>query len=863
MKGDSSRKIDKALFEAASAIDDPETRQAFLAMACGGTADSARLTRVTEWLGEQDFAETFFRNAAIDRAAVSFEVAEEMEGDNLARNLEQDDDDPGSRIDRYRLLERIGEGGSGVVYLAEQLEPVQRRVALKVIRSGLDGTAVPKVIDFGISRAVEGGSAEETVATAHGQFVGTPAYMSPEQAEGGQDPDTRGDVYSLGVLLYELLTGRTPFDVKRLTQAGLFEMLRILREEEPPAPSVVLSRLGTEELAAVAAARDCPPGAWATAMRGDLDGIVAKAMAKDRESRYDTVNGLAMDLRRFLNDEPVTARPPGRLYLFRKLLRRNKLVFAAAAAVTLALFGGFAVSSWFYVREREARQVQVRLREAAEAARASEARLLQQSKARESVSLAAIRLAEGKIEEADALLSKTPLASIEPSREAASLFLALGDWNAIRQRTRMAADCYALFLQANRLDKSPIPQALSMSPIGIGTTLAEAEKTAEYERFREETIAHNEKVTNLVTISSLLKASLLTPADEAFLARVRPMAVQLATVLSTPNHPQDMGAVQGAWGALSLAMMAYRSGDFTAVLAWRDKYLAYPDANESRACAIHAVAAMAAQQLGRTDQARTELVQAREGFAGPFNRDVMFPRGEGNGVWLDWSIARVLLHEAQSAVVGTALLPSGVITLVNPSFESPDIADGTVLNNGVYADPGWSGGGVAVLTYLVDNGPSQNAFFGGAVPHGQQALSLATGFITQQLNDDVNGAVMTKTSVAQKFGLSFYAARRAGGSGAGSGTFSVLLQAYNGSGVYVGNLAAQKYCLGMDSDNSTIDLGLAAGQWSHQIDLSLTAPANLLPSNNIRLVFAQISPYGSGNGNNEAAIDNVTIKQVP
>jgi serine/threonine protein kinase len=753
MSGDASRQIDRALFDAASSIDDPAVRQEFLAMACGGSVDAARLSRVAGWLDELNFADTFFRNAAIDRAAVSIEVAEEMEGDSLARRPEPDHESRDSRIDRYRLLERIGEGGCGVVYLAEQLEPVQRRVALKVIRPGLDsagvmarfeserqtlalmdhpgiarvfdagstddgrpyfvmelvsgeritsycdtqrlgvrerlelfiqvcqaiqhahqkgiihrdikpsnvlvshqeGTAVPKVIDFGISRAIEGRIGDETCATAHGHFVGTPSYMCPEQAEGGQPSDTRGDVYSLGALLHELLTGRIPFDGKRLTEVGLFEMLRILREEEPPSPSQVLGQLAPDDLAAAAEARNTTTSSLLAAVRGDLDWIVSKAMAKDRRGRYDTVNGLAMDLRRYLNDEPVSARPPGKLYLFRKLLRRHRIAFAAAAAVTVALVGGLAVSSWFYLREREARQVQARLRETAEVARANEARLLQQSKAREAVSLAGIRLAEGKIEQADALLAETPPATIEPSREAAAVFLTLGDWNAIRRRTAMAADCYALFLQANRLDQSPVTLNNMMLLLSIGPTLAEAGKSAEYERFRMEALDRKIVVSasNPANSASLLKACLLMPTDKALLARMQSHADKLVAVLSSPEDAEKFGAYQSAFTALSLSLLAYRGGDFEQALQWCAKGQAYPDTNQARAAALYAVAAMAARQLGNMEQARLQLARARAMFAGPFTRDASLPRGEGNGVWQDWSIARVLEREATALIEGS------------------------------------------------------------------------------------------------------------------------------------------------------------------------------------------------------------------
>jgi len=214
------------------------------------------------------------------------------------------------------------------------------------------------------------------------------------------------------------------------------------------------------------------------------------------------------------------------------------------------------------------------------------------------------------------------------------------------------------------------------------------------------------------------------------------------------------------------------------------------------------------------------------------------------------SLSRVTL-----ALLGSLSVAPAAIVLVNPSFESADIGNGGALLNGA---TGWPAG----ATYLVDNNTTQNQWFNEAVPDGQQALSLAGSYITQQLNDNVTGAVMT-TTVAQQFDISFFAARRAGATGSGSGTFTVLLQAYNGN-TYVGNLASQMFYLGVnDSNGTTIDLGLGAGEWSDQINLSLTAPANLFAGNNIRLVFAANAPFGSGAGNLEASIDSVGITLIP
>jgi serine/threonine protein kinase/tetratricopeptide (TPR) repeat protein len=362
---------------------------------------------------------------------------------------------PGDTIGRYKLLQKLGEGGCGVVYMAEQEEPVRRRVALKIIKLGMDthtvvarfdaerqalalmdhaniarvldagatetgrpffvmelvrgikitdyadqnslstrerlelfiqvcraiqhahqkgvihrdikpsnvlvtlydGVPVPKVIDFGIAKATQGRLTDHTLFTAFDQFIGTPAYMSPEQAEmSGLDIDTRSDIYSLGVLLYELLTSKPPFNTKELMAGGLGEVRDRIRQKEPTRPSTMLSTLVVGDLAQIAKARRTEPFKLISLIRGDLEWIVMKCMEKDRTRRYETANGLASDLQRHLRNEPVVARPPSKTYLFQKFVRRHKLLFGSISAVAAALCFGLGLSTWLLIREAKAKQ---------------------------------------------------------------------------------------------------------------------------------------------------------------------------------------------------------------------------------------------------------------------------------------------------------------------------------------------------------------------------------------------------------------------------------------------------------------------------------------------------------------------------
>jgi serine/threonine protein kinase len=436
---------ERSIFAAALDITDPVERAAFLDRACGQQPGLRR--HIDELLAAQDNLGSFLARPLTLPSGTAYASIRER---------------PGSNIGPYKLLQPIGEGGMGVVYMAEQEQPVRRRVALKIIKPGrdsaqviarfeaerqvlammdhlniakvfdagttesglpyfvmelvsgvpitkfcddhrltprqrlelfvpvcqalqhahqkgvihrdvkpsnvlvmtADGKPVPKVIDFGVAKAVEQRLTERTMFTQLGALVGTFEYMSPEQAE--MKPcgvDTRSDIYSLGVLLYELLTGTTPLERGRLRETALDEVLRLIREEEPHRPSVRLS--SSENLLEVAAARKTDPARLPKLVRGELDWIAMKCLEKDRSRRYESANDLARDVERYLADEPLEAGPPSTAYRLRKYARKHRTAFATAAGFVVLLLAGTAVSAWLAIRATRAEQEAVAARDRA------------------------------------------------------------------------------------------------------------------------------------------------------------------------------------------------------------------------------------------------------------------------------------------------------------------------------------------------------------------------------------------------------------------------------------------------------------------------------------------------------------------
>jgi serine/threonine protein kinase len=571
-----------ALFDAVLELPSQE-REAFLDRASAGEPDLSRRVRALLHAAENgaNFLTPITPNPAEALSAV---------------------EKPGDRIGHYKLLEQIGQGGCGIVYMAEQEEPIRRKVALKVIKLGMDtrqviarfeaerqalalmdhpniakvydagatatgrpyfvmelvrgaritdycnqkrlstrkrlelfnqvcqavqhahqkgiihrdlkpsnilvtvndGQAVPKVIDFGIAKATSGERlTDKTVFTAFHQFMGTPAYMSPEQAElTSVDIDTRSDIYTLGVLLYELLTGQTPFDAAELLRAGLDEMRRTLREKEPARPSTRLSTLDADQLMATARLQGLEPPKLISLVRGDLDWIVLKCLEKDRARRYETANALLMDIQRHLSNEPVTARPRSRLYEFQKTVRRHKVGFAATAVVIVALFLALGISIWALAKETKARErADLETAKSFQTARVLEDTLrgIDPNTTQERDTALLRDLLNNSVTRVSHDLTNQPLVEAHLENTIGNIYAALGEFQNAEQMARKA-------LALRRRDPAGQPAELAESLFDLAHHLWSQGKLAEAEQFAREglTIA-----TNIVTSVPQKKGALV------------------------------------------------------------------------------------------------------------------------------------------------------------------------------------------------------------------------------------------------------------------------------------------------------------------------------------------------------------------
>jgi serine/threonine protein kinase/tetratricopeptide (TPR) repeat protein len=634
---------------------------------------------------------------------------------------------PGERIGRYKLLQQIGEGSCGVVFMAEQEDPVRRRVALKILKVGLetrqviarfeaerqalalmdhpaiarvldagstetgrpyfvmelvrgikitefcdedrvpteerlklfiqvclavqhahqkgiihrdlkpsnilvtvnDNAPVPKVIDFGIAKATQGRLTDQTLFTAFDQFLGTPAYMSPEQAAMTSiDVDTRSDIYSLGVLLYELLTGKTPFDSKELLAAGLDELRRTIREKEPLRPSTRLGTMLDAERTTAAKRRHTDPPRLIHLIRGDLDWIVMMALEKDRARRYPTANALAADVQRHLDSQAVTARPPSSLYFLRKAVRRHRAAFASVLCVLTVLLAGIVVSTTQAIRATRAEYEQIRLREEAEQARANERQLRLVAEASAKITHARFlfrnRDRAGSEKELAAVVPL--LAQLDPL-PAAKVYAQLGGALASQRKWAEAALNYTRAVEGN--------PGYFEDYHWLIPTLLQTGATDEYYRLRPKLLARFGDSSDPRVAERIVKDCLVLPwpdGDQAALLRLANVAVN-----GTSNH--------WAWGYFQFAkgLAEYRQGNYGGATEWMRGAVSKPEEDILRTVQAYMVLAMASHRLQRADEARQAFQAGTRVAAGFPSPDADLTDVPG---WNDLIFAQILMREA-------------------------------------------------------------------------------------------------------------------------------------------------------------------------------------------------------------------------
>jgi serine/threonine protein kinase len=711
------------LFIAASALPDPAERRAFLEFACHG--DQKLLKRLETLLDVRRDAEEFF----------------ELQPAVTAQATSGDEGDLGAHIGPYRLIDRLGAGGCGVVYLAEQTEPLKRKVALKIIRLGMDtesviarfaaerealarmnhpniarvldagtttsgrpyfamelvdgekitdfcdqqrlrprqrlelflqvcdaiqhahqkgvihrdikpsnilvrdcdGAAVPMVIDFGIAKATTIGMDYQESHTRSGHFLGTPDYMSPEQADGGMDIDTRGDIYSLGALLYELLTGHAPFGNHRFKELGLTEIRAILSSEEPPSPSARLAALPADELERIAADRSVDPQHLRSRLAGELDWIVMKAIEKDRRRRYETANALAMDVRRFLNEEVILARPPSRRYLLMKMVRRNRLLFTAGAIALGGLLGGLGLSTWLFLRERDAREEQARLRVEAEMARANEVQLREMTRAADRIAQAALLVRYNEMSKADEWVSRIQPGLVPPSLEAVETLRLIAEWNLLQGRWAAAAERYRVLVPVITSVDITDTDEMSRLLMPAAAAIKRWGKNDDYQKLRGLTLRRFNGSRIPGVAGQVIKVVLLEPADAATFEALTPLAATLEAYLQSPPANESLYLIP--WRRFSMALYAYRRNDFDAALAHTQAGMALRTDSEPLVASYHLLLAMIHHHRGDHDEALkvfdhgSKLVEKWE--QGPFGLGVSVD------LWFDWENAWFLREEAR------------------------------------------------------------------------------------------------------------------------------------------------------------------------------------------------------------------------
>ena len=735
------RKLASTIFDGALELPEEE-RAAYIERVCSG--HNALRQRVEALMRAHKAAGLFMEHSA---------VAPMTQAEILAMR-----DQSGERIGRYKLMQQIGEGGCGLVYLAEQEEPIRRRVALKIIKPGMDtrqviarfeaerqalalldhpniakiydagatetgrpyfvmelvdglritdhcdrnqlttsqreelfvqvcqgiqhahqrgvihrdlkptnvlvatvdGAAVPKVIDFGIAKATGNQRlTDKTLFTSFEQFIGTPTYMSPEQAgRGRQEVDTRTDIYSLGVLLYELLAGQTPFDEAKLKHAPLDEVMTTIREHEPARPSTRLFTSKPEAKTRIARDRQIDPIKLAHELRGDLDWIVMKAMEKDRARRYATAGGLADDVKRHLRQEAVMARPPGILYRFQKVAGRNRKLLTGIVMTMTALLVGLGFT-WGWLKHREARR-QIVMEEA------SNIRLRQEVDAEANLARAAELVRSQDYAAAENLLNSISEELVKDDSRLPGIRRTLGWHHAFQNRWLPAASNLNDLVQFDRRARNL--EAASIDALYCLPILIETGDTNIVETFRRNALSDFSSASEPPVITRLYRICLLSPSSSDVIAQLdRLQEPQI-------NAVRDNANVDDHWYCFNAGLLDYRRGNYTNAARACRRSLGYANATYMSRVFAQILLAMSNFQLGRTNEANVELAYVRETVDQNFRDGAHALAGTAAQptTFFDWEAARVLLREAVGLVGNTPPGDSSLHTRVDEQFKRVD-----------------------------------------------------------------------------------------------------------------------------------------------------------------------------------------------